>query len=159
VTVALRPLVPGDAEALYAIESLPAMVEYQSFEARTRESATTYVTEAIAAATAVPRTWYEYAITVPGHAAIVGRVGGSVTDGEAWVWYAVAPWVQGRGIGRAALAALLALLPAGTTVRLECDPGNVGSCRVAAACGFVVESEGEIEIGGVLLPSRVYRLP
>lgn len=154
--IRLRPFRLEDADRLFEIESQPRMVEFQDFEARTRESSLDYIQRAIAAIDEDPRSWHEYAIADASDL-LIGRVGSWIEEGTAWLWYAVDPARQGQGIARFALTQLLPLLPT-ATLKLECDPRNVPSCRVAEGLGFEMESESEIIVRSEPAPSRVYIL-
>ena len=152
--VGIRPLRAADAARLYAIESQPEMVRYQDFEPRTPESARDYCERAIQAAVAMPRTWFEFAVT-QGSDELIARVGAAIDGDSAWLWYAVDPEYQGRGIAKATVNLLIEQLPV-TTLRIECDPRNLASCRVAEGLGFGIESEGQLLVKGETAPSRVY---
>ena len=154
MNVRIRPLRASDAARLYAIESQPEMVRYQDFEARTAESARDYCQRAIEAALATPRTWFEFAVTQESDE-LIARVGAGIDGDSAWLWYAVDPEYQGRGIAKAAVTLLIGQLPV-TTLRIECDPRNLASCRVAEGLDFRIESEGEVLVNGEQAPSRVY---
>jgi RimJ/RimL family protein N-acetyltransferase len=146
----IRPFRESDAVRLFEIESQPEMVRYQDFEARTLESSLAYVQRAMTAEDSV----VEFAI-VDGLDTLIGRVGAAIDDEVAWLWYSVDPACQGRGIARRAIRELIERLP-GSDLRIECDPRNIPSCRVAEALGFLIESEGTIIVKGVEVPSRVY---
>ncbi len=159
----MRELAPGDGARLFAIESKADMVRYQEFGPRTRENAEAYVREAIEAAHAQPRTWYELAICFEGK--LIGRTGGAVTaeDPQAiWIWYVVDTTMQGKGIARAAVSALLELLRHEGLGRalIDCDPRNEPSWRLAERLGFqlIGESAELTLIKGEPCHSRTYAL-
>lgn len=130
------------------------MVRYQDFEPRTRESSRAYVAGAIAGGQETPRNYYEMAIA-DAEDRFIGRVGAALDEGVAWLWYAVDPECQGRGIAKRALTLLIPHLKS-QILKIECDPRNLASCRVAEGLGFEIESEGTVEVKGQTAPSRVY---
>lgn len=157
----LREFAPGDGARLFAIESNPDMVRYQEFEPRSRENADTYVAEAIEAAAARPRTWYELAICISGD--LIGRTGGGVASEdprEIWIWYVVDAALQGQGIASEAVSAFVELLQSEGFARvlIECDPRNEPSWRLAERLGFhlVAESVEPTIIKGEPCHSRTY---
>ncbi len=154
MTVRIRPFRTADAARLYAIESQPEMVRYQDFEPRTAESARDYCERAIQSALATPRTWFDLAVTQESDE-LIGRVGAAIDGDLACLWYAVDPEYQGKGVAKAAMSLLFEQLPV-LTLRIECDPRNLASCRVAEGLGFSIESEGEVLVKGEQAPSRVY---
>lgn len=160
--IRLRPFVPVDGERLFEIESRPEMVKYQSFPPRTRENAAQYVKEAM---DSDPAKGIECAICLADDDRMIGRVGaafeahhGLAGENAAWIWYMLDPAYQGRGFAKQAVR-LLAEHLEGRSLKIECDPANIPSWRVAEGLGFVLEHEGEIKIDGVTYPSRVYGLP
>jgi RimJ/RimL family protein N-acetyltransferase len=160
--IRLRPFRPEDAQRLYEIESQSEMVRYQSFPPRTRENAAKYVKEAIEADSVKG---IEYVICLENGDGMIGRVGAAFEEhhglegpNTAWVWYMVDPLYQGHGIAKAAVRLLAQNLET-HAIKIECDPANAASCRVAEGLGFVIEREGEINIEGITYLSRVYGLP
>lgn len=157
----LREFALSDGARLFAIESNPDMIRYQEFGPRTRESADAYVIEALEAAAARPRTWYELAICQDGD--LIGRTGGGVASEnprEIWIWYVVDAALQGQGIASEAVTAFVDLLESEGFARvlIECDPRNEPSWRLAERLGFqlVAESTEPTFIKGEPCQSRTY---
>lgn len=159
----LRNFVPADAERLFEIEREPEMVRFQNFPARTLESAAAYVREDIEEASKDSPRWTEFAVCLKETHELIGRVGGS-PDKEAptviWIWYVIAGPHQGQGFAVEACRLLLSSLAGFSEVRIECDPANEASCRVAERLGFSLVSERaqSVTIEGRLCDSRVYAL-
>lgn len=156
----LRDFLSTDSQRLFEIESQPEMVRYQEFEPRTLESSQKYVDEAIAGSLLRPRTYFEYAVCLEPEGPMIGRVGGMVDGGDVWIWYVIDSAHQGKGFANAAVRLLLPLLPSKLSVRIECDPRNIPSCKLAETLGFrlVSESTSGTLIKGEDCGSRVYML-
>ncbi|MEZ0327410.1 MAG: GNAT family N-acetyltransferase [Fimbriimonas sp.] len=159
-SLTLREFETGDAEPLCRIESLPEVVRYQNFPARTLENATAYVASAQESARQEPRTCFELIATRPNNP-FLGRVGAIVTGEATSLWYVIDPAHQGQGIASEATRALMDYLHrlGHHTFLIECDPRNMASRRVAEKLGFqlVWEKPDSIEIQDELVGSRLYR--
>lgn len=155
----LREFVVDDAESLVGVEGSESMVQYQAHQPLTISAATEYVTGAISAQSEDPRTWIELAICLP-EVGLIGRVGASIEERHAWIWYVIAQEQQGRGYATEAVGAFLKTLHSEgvSTVSIECDPRNVPSWRLAERLGFnfVKETADAVEIKGAWCGSKVY---
>ena len=156
----LREFRPGDAERLYEIESQEEVVRYQDFGPRSHEESEDYVRQVIESSRERPRTGYEYAITLDDDV-FIGRVGALVCGGSAALWYVVDPGFQGRGYATAAIRELMDLLrkEGVREFKIECDPRNEPSWRLAERLGFelIFESDGGYVSKGVDCGTKLYR--
>lgn len=141
--VALRPFVPGDAQALRDACQDPDIQRFLPLP--------TPYTEAVAEAY-VARTERQWAdgttvafavVDAADHRHVLGAVNVAVVDAVGTTGYWVAPWARRRGVATRALRLLAgwALGPPGQgaglgVVLLEIRPENEASQRVARAAGF-----------------------
>lgn len=143
----LREFAEDDWRAVHAIESIPDVVRYLPHEPRTEDDAREYVNGIIVFAAEIPRTVYDFAITVRGSDQMIGRCGMRKRDGElrvAYFWFVLDPARVGQGYGTEAARALLAY--AFDELKLhrvfgECDPRNPSSARVMEKLGMRREAE------------------
>ncbi len=138
----LREFVEDDWAPLYAIESQPDVVRYQSNdvhdEARSRE----YVQGIMVSAREVPRLVYDLAITRLDDDTYIGRVGMRRNDSDprlGELWFVLSPEHQGNGYVTEAARALITY--AFTELHLhrihgDCDPRNPSSARVMERLGM-----------------------
>ncbi len=136
----LREFTMDDVPSLHALESIPEVVRYQTYEPRTFEQAREVVEEIVRGQDRLPRRHVELAVFHED--AFLGRVGAWIEDGKAALWYAFLPGAQGRGYATEAVRALIATLDA-DRLTIECDPRNEPSWRLAERLGFVRESLAE----------------
>jgi RimJ/RimL family protein N-acetyltransferase len=150
----LREFTPSDIPSYHALESSEANAQYQSWTPRSMQQASELVMANIISACEKPRTIWELVAESEGE--MVGRVGAKLTQPDHGVqhfdlWFSFLPSVQGRGYATEATAALMAALvgqqgeSGGDEVvfGIECDPRNMGSCRLAERMGF--EKYGLVE--------------
>ena len=158
--VFLREFETADATRLFEIESLPEVVRYQDFEARTPESAERYVAGAISSHADDPRTYFDFAVCDKASGQMIGRVGGSIDLRKAWIWYVIDPACQGLGFGTEAVSQFVRRLPDVDSINIECDPRNVPSWKLAETLGFELVSEkaSGTMIKGEDCGSKVYTL-
>jgi RimJ/RimL family protein N-acetyltransferase len=135
----LRDFLPEDALPLFQIESDPDMVRYQNFPVRTEETAQAYALANVAEAAKEAPAWAEFAVCLKDSGEFIGRVGGSPdTEGAGilWIWYVIAKAHQRKGFAAEACNLLIASLHGYEEVRIECNPRNTASCRLAERLGF-----------------------
>jgi RimJ/RimL family protein N-acetyltransferase len=147
----------SDVPSLYALESDPEVVRYQDYPPRTYDEAERVVAEILRGQSEVPRRHFELAVTIEG--VFIGRVGSWSDNESASLWYAFFRSARGQGYATEAVRGLMELLDVGR-FRIECDPRNVGSWRLAERLGFVRESltERAYESKGEWVGSVVYGL-
>jgi RimJ/RimL family protein N-acetyltransferase len=138
----LREFVEADWPALHAVESVPEVARYQSFEPRTPEESRAYVLSSAASAAEEPRLTYDLAMVLRAENQLIGRCGLGLTDpaiGEAMIWYTLHPQYWGQGLTTEAARALID--HGFRRLRLhrvwaDCDPANPGSWRVLEKLGM-----------------------
>lgn len=162
----LREFSEEDWPALHAVESLPEVAHYQSFEPRTPEESRAYVREVVEEARADPRLTYDLAIVLAEEGRLIGRVGLGITEPEAReavLWYTLHPAYWGQGY---VTEAARALVDCGFhDLRLhriwaDCDPENIGSWRVLEKIGL--RREGHLRenawVKGAWVDSFIYAI-
>lgn len=138
----LRDFVEDDWLALHAIESLPEVARYQSFEPRTPEESRSYVLDGIAGAAEEPRLTYDLAVVLAEMDRLIGRVGLGITEPElreAVIWYTLHPdhWGQGYMTEAARAMVVHGFGDLGLhRIWADCDPRNPGSWRVLEKIGM-----------------------
>lgn len=146
----VRPTLPADAEALAAVYAPAVLQGLGTFEERPPSPAEMEARRARIAAHGLPHLVAEIEGRVVGYAyagPFRPRAGYRYTVEDSVY---VAPEAQGRGVGRALLAELLARLEAlgmRRVVALVGDSGNAGSIALHERCGF--ERVGVIPAIGV----------
>lgn len=136
----LREFVEDDWRVLHAIESRPEVVRYLPFEERTEASAREYVQGIMVHAREVPRTVFDFAVTLDGEA--IGRCGMRRKEGElrvGYLWYVIDPAHAGKGYASEAAAAVLGYAFGELKLHRvygECDPRNASSARVMEKLGM-----------------------
>ena len=78
---------------------------------------------------------------------VAGNIGSWRQDGVRLVGYWIGKEHWGKGVGSRALAAFLQLVTE-RPLRAHVAKHNVGSIRVLEKCGFILESEESVEVGG-----------
>ena len=151
----LRPLRPGDLDALHAITTDPRAMRYWDRPAFTSLEETHALLAAFLRD--APEAHLEYAVDLDG--AFIGRVG-------MWkryeIGYLLHPDHWGRGYGTEAVLALItevwARFPEAVRLTAELDPRNTGSVRLLENCGFVRTGlvEKNFDYGGVELCDTAY---
>jgi RimJ/RimL family protein N-acetyltransferase len=143
----LREFRPVDLEALAAYESHPAMRRFEK-GLPDRESAQSYLENAIRKADETPRTHYRLAITVPPEATVIGRVSLTSQNPDIREWeigWAVGLPYRGRGYAAEAARRVLAFafeeLGAHRVVAF-CHADNAGSVKVMEKIGM--QQEGRL---------------
>lgn len=161
----LRPIQPSDANALFAIQSNPAVMRYWSHPAWTDiEQAHAQVLDDVQAMRA--GRLLKLGIRDQADAPLLGICTVSAFDAEAGraeIGYHLAPQAQGRGYMDEALRCLLAYLFDARGLRrleAEIDPRNLSSAAVLTRLGF--QHEGLLRerccVGGELCDSALYGL-
>ncbi len=160
----LRDFAADDWPAFHAVESLPEVARYQSFEPRTEAESRAYVARAAKGATDRPRRTYDLAVILPAEERLVGRCGLGITDletTEALLWYTLHPTYWGQGYTTEAARRLVEF--GFRDLRLhriwaDCDPENVGSWRVLEKIGM--RREGHLRenawVKGAWVDSLIY---
>lgn len=162
----LRELVPEDAPAVYAIESDINVARYQSRRLADLAEAEEYVAGSIVAGMAVPRLIYDFAVTLRGDDALIGRCGmkrGDFEPREAMIWYVLAPAHHGKGYATEATRALIAFAfeQLGLhRVYADCDPRNPASVRVLEKLGLRREAHHveNVSLHGEWCDSLIYAM-
>jgi GrpB-like predicted nucleotidyltransferase (UPF0157 family)/RimJ/RimL family protein N-acetyltransferase len=163
----LREFVMDDFAVMHALESLPEVVQYQTFAPLTVEEAKERVANILRTAAEIPREYYELAVLHEGD--FIGRVGARVKrtfeGGEprnpphADLWFSFLPSAQGKGFATEATEALIPLLGSPLLLEIECDPRNSGSWKLAERLGFqrVSFTENAFQVKGEMVGSLVYQ--
>lgn len=140
----LREVVEDDWRAMLAIHSREDVVRWLSFDPMDEVAARAYVHDIVVRAQETPRSVFEFAITLPGDATMIGRTGMKRDDDPrcAMLWFTVDPEHHGKGYAVEATRALLgyAFETVGLhRVRGDCDPRNPASARVMEKLGMRCE--------------------
>ncbi len=145
----LRPLVVEDAEALFPVLADPEVMHWWSrAPLATLDETRTYLARDTAP-------WRSWAITLAGGEHALGWVsaGEKRQGGVTEIGYLLSPAVQGRGIAREAVSAVIDRLFADGQRRVfaDTDPENEGSIRLLQSLGFqregLLRAEWETHIG------------
>lgn len=136
----LREFEEDDWPAFHAIESLPEVARYQSFEPRTEEESRAYIQRARESAAEDPRLTYDLAVLAADDR-LIGRCGLGLASPptEAMLWYTLHPAHWGQGYTTEAARALVGFgfRELGLhRVWADCDPANPGSWRVLEKLGL-----------------------
>jgi RimJ/RimL family protein N-acetyltransferase len=140
----LRPLVRGDAAALSAYRSDPAVARYQPWTVPfTVQDAENLITGLVQSDPMTPG-WFQYGIERRADDALIGDLGVHLhTNGmQAEIGFTLAPSAQGQGYGSEAVRRILdhLLVERGLhKVAAECDARNDASARLLARTGFTLE--------------------
>jgi RimJ/RimL family protein N-acetyltransferase len=114
--LALREFLVSDGERVYAIESDPESVVYQSFGPRTREESRDYARRHSLDQQRQERDTWDLVVTLHGTDEMIGRCGLGLTGnepGEALLWYQFDRAVWGRGYATEAARAVAVHSPRG----------------------------------------------
>ena len=138
----LREFGSRDWPRLYAIESDPEAVRYQSFGPRTPDECRAYIRLCARDRAARPRRVYDLAVALRPDGPVIGRCGLKLTGaepGEATLWYMVDRARWGHGYAPEAARALLDFGFSALGVHrvwADCDPANAASIRVLEKLGM-----------------------
>jgi [ribosomal protein S5]-alanine N-acetyltransferase len=162
----LRDFEPDDWPALHDVESRADVARFQSFEPRTPEESSAYVSGASEAATQDPRKTYDLAVVLISENLLIGRCGLGLTDPdltEGMLWYTIHPAHWGRGYATEAALGLLDFGFGGLRLHriwADCDPANIASVRVLEKLGM--RREGHLTenawIKGAWVDSLIYAI-
>lgn len=154
----LREFSTSDIPSVYALESLPEVVRYQTWPPRTLAEASSVVHEIIAKRLESPRQHVELAVELH-DGAFLGLVGAWINGGKGSLWFAFMPETWGRGYATEAMRAFVPLL-GNVRLEIECDPRNTGSWKLAERLGFVREplTERAEEVKGEWVDTVVYTM-
>ncbi|WP_207891497.1 GNAT family N-acetyltransferase [Nocardioides jejuensis] len=157
----LRLMQPGDAPALAAYRSDPAVAALQGWDLPfTLADAERFVAEVGALGWPVLDDWQQVAIELDG--TMVGDIGVHRTpDGHvATIGYTLARDAQGRGYATEAVGAMITLLEAEGVRRIDAatDPDNAASARLLGRLGFVLVGRGTSEVRGETVADDLYTL-
>jgi RimJ/RimL family protein N-acetyltransferase len=163
--VMLRPLEPGDAEAVVRYRSHPIVRRFQSW-GTDRDQVVAQARDQ-AEAPLQPGSWYQLAIVERGTGAVVGDIGlrplgpGEPTTAELGI--TIDPDFQRQGLAREATR----LLTTGARelmrlsgIRAHTEPDNQACIGLLEGLGFelVRVERGQREVDGRLVDDRVYEL-
>lgn len=138
----LREFVEHDWARLFAIESDPEAVRYQSFGPRTAQESREYVRRCAQDARSRPRRTYDLAVVLRSTDELIGRCGLQRTEhepGELVLWYMLDRAYWGHGYIPEAARALLDFGFAEVKAHriwADCDPANTASIRVLEKLGL-----------------------
>jgi RimJ/RimL family protein N-acetyltransferase len=148
----LRDVAETDLDVFYEQQLDPEATAMAVFPARDRETFDAHWRRLLADDSLVKR-------TIADAGAVAGNIGCWEQDGRLLVGYWVGQEFWGRGLATAALAELVAEIPA-RPFHAWVASSNVGSIRVLEKCGFVeVERHAERnEHSGEVIEEILYRL-
>ena len=146
--VTLRPVEPDDLPILFEHQADPVAASMAVYPSKDRASFDEHWAKILGDETKVTRT-----IEIDG--IVVGNIGSWEQDGRREVGYWIDRAAWGRGIGTAALTALVGELP-DRPLFAHVVTTNVGSIRVLEKCGF--RPEGGPSVGADGLVELSYRL-
>ncbi|OCK79679.1 acyl-CoA N-acyltransferase [Lepidopterella palustris CBS 459.81] len=152
----LREFTIDDIANIYALESIPSVARYQKWPPRTWLEAEDVIREIVDDQKSIPREHFELAVW---HGrTFIGRVGANVKDGQASLWYSFMPAWNGKGFATEAMKAFISLLGP-VRLKIECDPRNTRSWRLAERLGFakIRLTEKEFVCKGEWVGSLVYQ--
>ena len=138
----LRELEEADWPALYAFESDPDAVRYQSYSPQTPEECREKIRRAMADLSERPRRTYNMAVVLHEERQLIGRCGLQIENGElreGQLWYILHRGYWGHGYMPEAARALLnfGFVSLGLhRVWADCDPANHASVRVLEKLGM-----------------------
>jgi [ribosomal protein S5]-alanine N-acetyltransferase len=145
----LRDFERDDWRAMFAIESDPIAVRYQSYEPRTEDGCREYIERDFASR--LPdreeRSCFDLAVTLKTDGRFVGRLGLNILRPErrvAALWFILDRALWGQGLmpeGARALVDFGFREKGLGRVYLECDPRNTGAIGLAKKLGMVREGQ------------------
>jgi RimJ/RimL family protein N-acetyltransferase len=142
----LRDFANEDVTALHDVESDAEAVRYQSYAPKTLEDCRAYLARDRESRNAKPRTCFDLAVTDKERGKLIGRVGLEVKQPELRVgelWFILRRDHWGRGLMTEAAGALMDMGFDSLhlhRIYLECDPRNLGACRLAQKLGMEREA-------------------
>ncbi|MEV6599583.1 GNAT family protein [Actinoplanes sp. NPDC051346] len=133
-----------DVPALARYRSDPEVARYQSWRSPYSLDKARYAVQTMVAADPGQPGWFQYAVELPGEAALIGDVGVNLADNlrQAEIGYTLDPRWQGHGYASEAVRGVLGHLfsVAGLArVSAECDARNTASARLLERVGFTRE--------------------
>jgi len=142
----LRELRADDWRDAQVLDRDPEVVRYTPNDVLTPEATQAWLARNVAAASAVPRTTFDLAITRPGEDRYLGRAGLHVArpeHREAMVWFTLRRDLWGQGLASEAARAVVSF--GFRELKLhrvfgDCDPRNAASARLMERLGFVREA-------------------
>jgi [ribosomal protein S5]-alanine N-acetyltransferase len=160
----LREFVEADWPALYAFESDPEAVRYQSYDPRTAEGCRDLIRLCLADRAEQPRRVYDLAVVRCEEGDLIGRCGLKLVDPalrEGKLWYILHRAHWGQGYIPEAARALLDFGFAGLglhRVWADCDPANAASIRVLEKLGLRREAHfrENARLKGAWVDSLIY---
>jgi RimJ/RimL family protein N-acetyltransferase len=139
----LRPLLPGDRDALLAYRSDPGTCRFLPFEPQTAEDVDRYLTtRAVSRSIGAPDSSLSLGVALAGGGPLVGDVIAFLhdpSDDRVEIGWVFAPEHRGHGYATEAASALLALAfeeVRAHRVIARMDPANTASARVAERIGM-----------------------
>jgi RimJ/RimL family protein N-acetyltransferase len=136
----LRRLHAADLETFAAYRADDVLARYQGWSPMTRDAARAFLEQMHAAPAFVVGQWFQWGIADRHSDVLRGDLGIHLRDGDtAEVGFTLARSAHGRGLGREAVAALLEVLFARTTVTRVIgvtDARNTPSARLMASVGM-----------------------
>ncbi len=137
----VRRFRPGDAAALAAYRSDPAVARYQSWSEPVSVEAAAHLIAGFAAGDPREPGWFQYAVELTATGELIGDIGVCLHDNriQADLGFTLARAHQGHGYATEAVTALLdRLFTDGGLHRVcaECDARNTASARLLRRVGF-----------------------
>jgi len=137
----LTPLVPADAEALFAYRSLPDVTRFQTWEPRSVDDAAVFLSALEGVEFDTPGTWFQLGIHERGSGRLIGDLGVHVLeDGrQVEIGFTLDPAFQRRGLGAEAVVGLLDHLFGSLgkhRVFASVDPRNAASVHLLERVGM-----------------------
>jgi RimJ/RimL family protein N-acetyltransferase len=139
----LRDFLESDLQRLFAIESDPVVVRYQSYAPKTAEECRAYIARDLGARE--DRTCFDLAVTQKDSGLLIGRLGLNVIEPERQIgelWFVLDRALWGHGLMPEAARRIVDFGFREKLLRrvfLECDPRNRGAARLAEKLGMMRE--------------------
>lgn len=142
--VRVRRFRPGDAPALAAYRSDPAVARYQGWSAPVSSAAAEDLVAEFAAGDPAEPGWFQYAVELAATGELIGDIGVRLHANrmQADLGFTLARGHQGHGYATEAVTALLDRLFTVEGLRrvsAECDARNTASARLLERAGFRLE--------------------
>lgn len=144
--LALSPLTPADAPAMYAYRSHPEVLRFQPFEPASLLDVETFIADRLSVAFDTPGTRFQCAIRLKDTGLIIGDLGTRFPADEtrqAEIGLTVSPDHQGRGFGTEAFGGMLNHLFGNLhkhRVFASVDPGNASCIALLKRVGMRQEA-------------------